>query len=102
MLPYRPAGQSAGSDALAAQKLPRLHGFGCEAPPAHQLPAGHATQMSRVMLMKVPASHAAGLCTVLPSGHLKPPSHTTHAVDPFMLWYRPAAHAMHSWLVPLA
>ena len=71
MLPYRPAGQSAGSDALAAQKLPRLHGFGCEAPPAHALPAGQLAQSSLLVnspSMYVPASQLAGSGVLLPAG----------------------------------
>ena len=101
-LPYRPAGQSVDSDALPAQKPPRLQGRGCAAPPTHMLPAGQPTHVSSVTLRYVPGSHDAGICTTEPSGQRKPASHTTHAVAPSPAWKVPAAQAEQSWLAPPA
>ena len=96
--------QGVGSEALARQNPPRLHGRGCAAPPTHHEPAVQPTQASSgslwvaasVALRNVPASHAAGICTTLPVGQLKPAAHSMHAVAPAVLWYVPSAHAAQS------
>ena len=40
----------------------------------------------------------AGMGATLPSSHVKPSPHTSHAVAPFTLWYLPSGHAAQSWL----
>ena len=55
-----------------------------------------------VALRNVPAAHAAGICTTLPVGQLKPAAQSMHAVAPAASWYVPSPHAVQSWLLALA
>ena len=51
------------------------------------------------LLTNVPALQVLGMGTTEPLGHVKPSSHSMHAVEPPSPWYLPASHAEHSWLL---
>ena len=71
------------------------------APPTHtRLRIAQRSCKRRVQ--KVPGSHAAGICTALPSGQLKPASHAVHAVAPLAPWNLPVSHAEQRSLLAFA